>query len=243
MERRPILFSLTGMHESGLRMLREAGELRMASALDPATLQREVVGADALDHPHRRRDRRAHCSMRARASRSWAGTASATTRSTSMRRPPAASRSSTRREPTRRASPSTSSRLMIGLSKHFPKMTAELIAYNYQRPDQHDRPRHRRQDDRHRRLRADRPPGRRDRPSGLRHERAATTTSSPRPRRSSAAAAHGAWSCPSCSSASDYVTLHVPLDAEHPGPDQSTVPGLDASRRDPDQHLPRAGRR
>ena len=36
------------MHESGLRMLREAGELRMASALDPSTLQREVVGADAL---------------------------------------------------------------------------------------------------------------------------------------------------------------------------------------------------
>src|SRR5262249_62064947 len=48
MRRRPILFSLTGMHESGLRMLREAGELRMASALDPATLRREVVGADAL---------------------------------------------------------------------------------------------------------------------------------------------------------------------------------------------------
>src|SRR5689334_26610 len=43
MERRPIIFSLTGMHESGLRMLRQAGELRMASALDPATLQREVV--------------------------------------------------------------------------------------------------------------------------------------------------------------------------------------------------------
>src|SRR5437016_6429091 len=48
MERRPIIFSLTGMHDSGLRLLREAGELRMASALDPATLQREVVGADAL---------------------------------------------------------------------------------------------------------------------------------------------------------------------------------------------------
>jgi phosphoglycerate dehydrogenase-like enzyme len=48
MPRRPIIFSLTGMHESGLKILRDAGELRMASALDPATLQREVVGADAL---------------------------------------------------------------------------------------------------------------------------------------------------------------------------------------------------
>ena len=48
MKRRPNIFSLTGMHESGLQLLREAGDLRMASALDPATLQREVVGADAL---------------------------------------------------------------------------------------------------------------------------------------------------------------------------------------------------
>jgi phosphoglycerate dehydrogenase-like enzyme len=48
MNRRPIIFSLTGMHEAGLQILRAASELRMASALDPATLQREVVGADAL---------------------------------------------------------------------------------------------------------------------------------------------------------------------------------------------------
>ncbi len=48
MKRRPNIFSLTGMHESGMQLLREAGELRMASALDPATLRREVVGADAL---------------------------------------------------------------------------------------------------------------------------------------------------------------------------------------------------
>lgn len=46
--RRPVILSLTTMHESGLRLLREAGELRMASALDPQTLRREVVGADAL---------------------------------------------------------------------------------------------------------------------------------------------------------------------------------------------------
>jgi phosphoglycerate dehydrogenase-like enzyme len=48
MRRRPIILSLTMMHESGLRLLEEAGELRMASAVDPATLRREVVDADAL---------------------------------------------------------------------------------------------------------------------------------------------------------------------------------------------------
>ncbi len=48
MERRPNIFTLTGMHEAGMQLLRDAGELRRATALDPATLQREVVGADAL---------------------------------------------------------------------------------------------------------------------------------------------------------------------------------------------------
>jgi len=48
MARRPVILSLTKMHEAGMRLLREGGELRMASATDPATLQREVVGADAL---------------------------------------------------------------------------------------------------------------------------------------------------------------------------------------------------
>lgn len=45
---RPIILSLTNMHESGMGLLRAAGELRLASGTDPATLQREVVEADAL---------------------------------------------------------------------------------------------------------------------------------------------------------------------------------------------------
>jgi phosphoglycerate dehydrogenase-like enzyme len=45
---RPIILSLTSMQESGLSRLRDAGELRMATALDPATLQREIVDAAAL---------------------------------------------------------------------------------------------------------------------------------------------------------------------------------------------------
>jgi D-3-phosphoglycerate dehydrogenase / 2-oxoglutarate reductase len=48
MSRRPIILSLTQMHESGMSLLREAAEVRMASAVDPETLRREVVGADAL---------------------------------------------------------------------------------------------------------------------------------------------------------------------------------------------------
>lgn len=48
MAQRPFILSLTDMHESGMRLLREAGDLHMASALDPATLRREVVAADAL---------------------------------------------------------------------------------------------------------------------------------------------------------------------------------------------------
>ena len=48
MAHRPILLLLTTMHESGMNLLRDSAEIRMASALDPATLRREVVGVDAL---------------------------------------------------------------------------------------------------------------------------------------------------------------------------------------------------
>ena len=42
---------------------------------------------------------------------------------------------------------------------------------------------------------------------------------------------------------SEYVTLHVPLDAEHARHDQSRHAGADEARRDLDQHLPRSGGR
>jgi phosphoglycerate dehydrogenase-like enzyme len=45
---RPVILSLTKMHDAGMRLLREAADLRMASGTDPETLQREVVDADAL---------------------------------------------------------------------------------------------------------------------------------------------------------------------------------------------------
>lgn len=45
---KPRILSLTGMHESGLGMLRRSADLHMASALDPETLRREVGGVDAI---------------------------------------------------------------------------------------------------------------------------------------------------------------------------------------------------
>lgn len=48
MSDRPILLSLTKMREEGLGLLREAGTLRFASSLEPAVLHREIQDADAL---------------------------------------------------------------------------------------------------------------------------------------------------------------------------------------------------
>lgn len=48
MSERPVILSLTTMREEGMGLLREAGELRMASALTPEVLQREIRDADAL---------------------------------------------------------------------------------------------------------------------------------------------------------------------------------------------------
>lgn len=45
---RPIIFSLTTMNEVGLSLLRDGGELRMATSLEPAVMHREIVDADAL---------------------------------------------------------------------------------------------------------------------------------------------------------------------------------------------------
>jgi len=48
MNPRPKILSLTGMHKDGLDELKARADLQMASALDAATLRREVVGADGL---------------------------------------------------------------------------------------------------------------------------------------------------------------------------------------------------
>jgi D-3-phosphoglycerate dehydrogenase len=48
MSRKPIIYSLTNMHESGMNRLHAAGEVRMASSIDPKVLHREIAEADAL---------------------------------------------------------------------------------------------------------------------------------------------------------------------------------------------------
>ena len=46
--RKPVVLCLTEMHESGMSLLRERTELRMASGTDPATLAREIPEAEGL---------------------------------------------------------------------------------------------------------------------------------------------------------------------------------------------------
>jgi D-3-phosphoglycerate dehydrogenase len=48
MPERPIILSLTSMHADGLALLRSAGDLRMATSIEPAVLHREIAEADAL---------------------------------------------------------------------------------------------------------------------------------------------------------------------------------------------------
>ncbi|MEW4569133.1 hydroxyacid dehydrogenase [Tautonia sp. JC769] len=45
---RPRIFMMTHMHEDGMNLLHEAGEVVMTSSLDPEILHREVAGADAI---------------------------------------------------------------------------------------------------------------------------------------------------------------------------------------------------
>lgn len=46
--KKPVILSLTKMHEAGLGLLRESGDLRMSSGWDHDTICREIPGAEAL---------------------------------------------------------------------------------------------------------------------------------------------------------------------------------------------------
>jgi D-3-phosphoglycerate dehydrogenase / 2-oxoglutarate reductase len=130
MERRPTIFSLTGMHDSGLRMLRETGTLRMASALDPATLRREVVGADGLiirtggvvDAALLDAGRGLKVVGRHGVGYDQIDVDAATARGVQVVYTPGANTQSVAEH---------TFALMIGLSKHFPRMTAAVAAYDY----------------------------------------------------------------------------------------------------------------
>jgi D-3-phosphoglycerate dehydrogenase / 2-oxoglutarate reductase len=130
MKDRPIILSLTSMHESGLRILREATDLRMASALDPATLQREVVGAEGLiirtggvvDAALLDRGNQLRVVGRHGVGYDQIDVDAATARGVQVVYTPGANTQSVVEHVFA---------LMIGLSRHFPRMMAGLVAGNY----------------------------------------------------------------------------------------------------------------
>ena len=130
MPERPILLSLTTMHQAGLQILNEATELRMASALDPATLQREVVGADALiirtggvvDAALLDRGEKLRVVGRHGVGYDQIDVAAATARGVQVVYTPGANTQSVAEHVFA---------LMIGISRHFPRMSAGLLAGNY----------------------------------------------------------------------------------------------------------------
>jgi D-3-phosphoglycerate dehydrogenase / 2-oxoglutarate reductase len=130
MNQRPILLSLTTMHAAGLQILNDATELRMASALDPATLQREVVDADALiirtggvvDAALLDRGLKLKVVGRHGVGYDQIDVPGATARGIQVVYTPGANTQSVAEHVLA---------LLIGLSRHFPKMSAGLIAGNY----------------------------------------------------------------------------------------------------------------
>src|SRR5829696_2699774 len=130
MSQRPTVLSLTTMHAAGMRLLLEGAEVRMASGLDPETLRREVVGADGLiirtggvvDAPL------LDCADRLRVvGRHGLGydqidVPAATERGIQVVYTPGANTESVCEHVFA---------MMIGLSKHFPRMMSALTAGNY----------------------------------------------------------------------------------------------------------------
>jgi D-3-phosphoglycerate dehydrogenase / 2-oxoglutarate reductase len=130
MNRRPIILSLTKMHQAGLSILREAAELRMASAIDSVTLQREVVGAEGLiirtggviDAALLDRADQLRIVGRHGVGYDQIDVDAATARGIQVVYTPGANTQSVVEH---------ALALMIGLSRHFPRMMAGLTAGNY----------------------------------------------------------------------------------------------------------------
>ena len=127
---RPLILLIHKMHESGMRMLREAGELRLASDSRPATLQSEVMGAEALvirtggviDAPLMERGRNLKVIGRHGVGYDQIDLEAATERGIQVVYTPGANTQSVSEHVFA---------FLIGLSKHFPRMTSELARGNY----------------------------------------------------------------------------------------------------------------
>ena len=126
----PLILLVHEMHESGIDLLREAGELRMASGTDPATLQREVVGAKALvirtggviDARLMDKGKDLKVIGRHGVGYDQIDVEAATKRGIQVVYTPGANTQSVSEHVFA---------LMIGLSKHFPRMMSELARGNY----------------------------------------------------------------------------------------------------------------
>ena len=118
MSRKPIIYSLTTMHESGMGRLREAGEVRMSSSFEPSVLNAEIADADALVI-RTAGDINAALMDRAPSSASSAVTGSATTRWTSRGDQRGIQVVYTPGANTESVAEHVFA-MMIGLSKHFP---------------------------------------------------------------------------------------------------------------------------
>jgi D-3-phosphoglycerate dehydrogenase len=127
---RPLILLVHTMHESGIRLLREAGELRLAGGSDPETLQREVVGMQALvirtggviDAPLLDRGKDLKVIGRHGVGYDQIDVDAATERGIQVVYTPGANTQSVAEH---------AFAFMIGLSKHFPRMTSELARGNY----------------------------------------------------------------------------------------------------------------
>ena len=158
-----MILSLTKMHESGMSLLREASELRMASGTDPETLRREVVGADGLiirtggivDAALMDRGKDLKVVGRHGVGYDAIDVDAATERGIQVVYTPGANTQSVAEHVFA---------MMIGLSKHFTADEGRGRGLRLPRPDEVHRPRPLRADARHHRLRPDRPARRRDRP-------------------------------------------------------------------------------
>jgi phosphoglycerate dehydrogenase-like enzyme len=130
MEQRPIILSLTKMHEQGLGLFRAAGELNFASGTAPEILQREVVGADALvirtggvvDAALLDKGDRLKVVGRHGVGYDAIDVEAATARGIQVVYTPGANTESVTEHVFA---------FMIGLSKHFPRMMSELAKGNY----------------------------------------------------------------------------------------------------------------
>ncbi|MFO0959137.1 MAG: NAD(P)-dependent oxidoreductase [Isosphaeraceae bacterium] len=242
MSQRPVILMMTPMHESGMGILRAAGDLRMATSLEPGPLREEIREADALvlrtagvvDAALLDAAPKLQVVGRHGVGYDHVDVPAATERGIYVVTTPGANTGAVAEH---------AIAFMIGLSKHFTQQGIALREGRY--------------DDRVKLVgkelvgrtlgivgfgRIGRR-GRRDSVPGLRHEGALQRHHRARPRRPrSGPDRRVGVELDELLRESEYVTLRSTGPA-HPEADRGLATGEDAARRDPGEYLPRAGGR